>query len=132
MELAGCAAQTGAITAGGSQLQLRQVQTREYDTLDKWILTENIEQHNTKNRTVGGDQRQVDTQGSVKGGYVFLLNEFDTPNEIQKEILNFYEIEYKDGLQEIEGYWNYKNFNSLTKPSYCTILYINTWGWTWQ
>ena len=33
--LAGCAAQTAAITAGGSQVELRQIQTREYDTLDK-------------------------------------------------------------------------------------------------
>ena len=33
--VAGCAAQTAAITAGGSQVQLRQIQTREYDTLDK-------------------------------------------------------------------------------------------------
>jgi starvation-inducible outer membrane lipoprotein len=33
--LAGCAAQTDAITAGGSQVELRQIQTREYDTLDK-------------------------------------------------------------------------------------------------
>ena len=33
--MAGCAAQTAAITAGGSQVELRQMQTREYDTLDK-------------------------------------------------------------------------------------------------
>ena len=33
--LAGCAASTAAITAGGSQVELRQMQTREYDTLDK-------------------------------------------------------------------------------------------------
>ena len=33
--LVGCAAKTAPITAGGSQVQLRQVQTREYDTLDK-------------------------------------------------------------------------------------------------
>lgn len=33
--LSGCAAQTAAITAGGSQVELRQLQTREYDTLDK-------------------------------------------------------------------------------------------------
>jgi len=33
--LAGCAAQTAAITAGGSQVELRQIQTRQYDTLDK-------------------------------------------------------------------------------------------------
>lgn len=31
----GCAAPTGVITAGGSQVELRQIQTREYDTLDK-------------------------------------------------------------------------------------------------
>ena len=33
--LTGCAAQLGAITAGGSQVELRQIQTREYETLDK-------------------------------------------------------------------------------------------------
>lgn len=33
--LTACAAQTAAITAGGSQVELRQIQTREYDTLDK-------------------------------------------------------------------------------------------------
>ena len=33
--LAGCAAQTTAITAGGSQVALRQIQTRDYETLDK-------------------------------------------------------------------------------------------------
>lgn len=33
--LAGCAAPTAAITAGGSQVELRQMQTREYETLDK-------------------------------------------------------------------------------------------------
>ena len=33
--VAGCAAPTGVITAGGSQVELRQIQTREYDTLDK-------------------------------------------------------------------------------------------------
>ncbi|MDJ0711238.1 MAG: hypothetical protein QNJ14_12640 [Woeseiaceae bacterium] len=33
--VAGCAAPTAAITAGGSQVELRQIQTREYDTLDK-------------------------------------------------------------------------------------------------
>ena len=33
--LAGCAASTAAITAGGSQVELRQIQTREYETLDK-------------------------------------------------------------------------------------------------
>jgi hypothetical protein len=31
----GCAAPTAVITQGGSQVQLRQIQTREYDTLDK-------------------------------------------------------------------------------------------------
>lgn len=35
MMLAGCAAPTAAITAGGSQVELRQIQTRDYDTLDK-------------------------------------------------------------------------------------------------
>ncbi len=35
LTLAGCAAPTAAITAGGSQVELRQIQTREYDTLDK-------------------------------------------------------------------------------------------------
>ena len=33
--IAGCAAPTAAITAGGSQVELRQIQTREYETLDK-------------------------------------------------------------------------------------------------
>lgn len=33
--LAGCVASTAAITAGGSQVELRQMQTREYETLDK-------------------------------------------------------------------------------------------------
>jgi len=33
--LSGCAAQTASITAGGSQVALRQIQTREYNTLDK-------------------------------------------------------------------------------------------------
>ena len=33
--LAGCAASTAAVTAGGSQVELRQMQTREYETLDK-------------------------------------------------------------------------------------------------
>jgi len=33
--LAGCAAPTAVITAGGSQVELRQIQTREYETLDK-------------------------------------------------------------------------------------------------
>ena len=33
--LAGCAASTGVITASGSQVELRQIQTRDYDTLDK-------------------------------------------------------------------------------------------------
>lgn len=31
----GCATNNAAITAGGSQLELRQIQTREYDTLDR-------------------------------------------------------------------------------------------------
>ena len=33
--LASCATPNGPITAGGSQLQLRQIQSRNYDTLDK-------------------------------------------------------------------------------------------------
>ncbi|MCH9693148.1 MAG: hypothetical protein K0U72_01445 [Gammaproteobacteria bacterium] len=33
--LAGCAAPTGVITSSGSQVETRQMQTREYDTLDK-------------------------------------------------------------------------------------------------
>ena len=33
--LAACASQNDAITDGGSQVQVRQIQTREYDTLDK-------------------------------------------------------------------------------------------------
>lgn len=33
--LAGCSTTTSPVTAGGSQVQLRQIQTREYDTLDK-------------------------------------------------------------------------------------------------
>lgn len=33
--LTGCAAQTAAITASGSQVELRQMQTREYETLDR-------------------------------------------------------------------------------------------------
>ena len=33
--VAGCAAQTAAITAGSSQVELRQMQTRDYETLDK-------------------------------------------------------------------------------------------------
>lgn len=33
--IAGCAAPTGVITAGGSQVALRQMQSRDYDTLDK-------------------------------------------------------------------------------------------------
>lgn len=33
--LAACAANTGAITEGGSQVQIRQIQTREYETLDR-------------------------------------------------------------------------------------------------
>lgn len=32
---AGCASQNAAITEGGSQVAVRQIQTREYDTLDK-------------------------------------------------------------------------------------------------
>lgn len=33
--VAGCAAPKGVITASGSQVELRQIQTREYETLDK-------------------------------------------------------------------------------------------------
>ena len=33
--LAGCAAPTAVITDSGSQVELRQIQTREYETLDK-------------------------------------------------------------------------------------------------
>ena len=33
--VAGCAAPTGVITAGGSQVELRQMQSRDYETLDK-------------------------------------------------------------------------------------------------
>ena len=33
--LAGCVSQNAAITDGGSQVQVRQIQTREYDTLNK-------------------------------------------------------------------------------------------------
>lgn len=33
--LAGCASQDAAITHGGSQVEMRQMQTREYETLDK-------------------------------------------------------------------------------------------------
>ena len=33
--MAGCAAPTGVITASGSQVEIRQMQTREYETLDK-------------------------------------------------------------------------------------------------
>ena len=33
--LSGCAASTGVITASGSQVEIRQIQTRDYDTLDK-------------------------------------------------------------------------------------------------
>lgn len=33
--LSACASNNAAITDGGSQLQVRQIQTREYDTLDK-------------------------------------------------------------------------------------------------
>lgn len=35
LTLAGCAAPTGVITSSGSQVELRQMQTREYETLDK-------------------------------------------------------------------------------------------------
>ena len=35
LALAGCAAPTGVITAGGSQVALRQMQTRDYETPDK-------------------------------------------------------------------------------------------------
>ena len=33
--VAGCAAPTGVITAGGSQVELRQIQSRNYDTSDR-------------------------------------------------------------------------------------------------
>ncbi len=33
--VAGCATTNAAVTAGGSQLELRQIQTRTYDTLDR-------------------------------------------------------------------------------------------------
>lgn len=33
--LSGCASNNAAITGGDSQLQMREIQTREYDTLDK-------------------------------------------------------------------------------------------------
>lgn len=33
--LTGCASHNAAVTAGGSQVELRQIQTREYDTLDR-------------------------------------------------------------------------------------------------
>jgi len=33
--IAGCAAPTAVITASGSQVEIRQMQTREYETLDK-------------------------------------------------------------------------------------------------
>lgn len=33
--MAGCAPQNAAITHGGSQVEVRQMQTREYDTLDR-------------------------------------------------------------------------------------------------
>ena len=33
--LAGCVSQNAAITDGGSQVQVRQIQTRDYDTLNK-------------------------------------------------------------------------------------------------
>ena len=35
LAVAGCASQNAAITDGGSQVQVRQMQTRQYDTLDK-------------------------------------------------------------------------------------------------
>lgn len=35
LALAGCASQDAAITEGGSQVQTRQIQTREYDTLNR-------------------------------------------------------------------------------------------------
>ena len=35
LTLAGCASQDAAITEGGSQVQTRQIQTREYDTLNR-------------------------------------------------------------------------------------------------
>lgn len=35
LTLTACVSQNAAITDGGSQIQLRQMQTREYDTLDK-------------------------------------------------------------------------------------------------
>lgn len=35
LALAACASNNDAITDGGSQVQIRQIQTREYDTLDK-------------------------------------------------------------------------------------------------
>jgi len=35
LAMGGCASNNAAITDGGSQVQMRQIQTREYDTLDK-------------------------------------------------------------------------------------------------
>lgn len=35
LTVSACASNTGAITEGGSQVQVRQMQTREYETLDK-------------------------------------------------------------------------------------------------
>ncbi len=35
LALAGCAAPTAAVTAGGNQAELRQIQTREYQQLDR-------------------------------------------------------------------------------------------------
>ena len=35
LSMSGCASKNAAITEGGSQVQLRQIQTRVYDTLDK-------------------------------------------------------------------------------------------------
>lgn len=35
LAISACASNTGAITEGGSQVQVRQMQTRQYETLDK-------------------------------------------------------------------------------------------------
>lgn len=40
--LAACANQNAAITDGGSQVQIRQIQTREYETLDKRDMLRSI------------------------------------------------------------------------------------------
>ena len=40
--LAGCAAPTAVITDSGSQVELRQIQTREYDTLDKAMTMRSV------------------------------------------------------------------------------------------